>query len=361
MRILNPCLRITLLAASTCIMITGLSTRVQRKFDILGLIPNQYQFGDLYNVTNLKRFKGTQMGEKDHLKDNDKPVIKCKNVDVYTIGDSFTTMDTSFYAGNTNRHIWLGVNVDTVTLDPNKQSILIIEVIERTIQERLKPDGGRLYLEKGFQVKSAARETSKNKTGRKTLVSFWWEKFNDQINQRLEFLLFNAPFFLELKELKAALMLSWFDRTHPGAIISRDHRFLFYDIEANPESVLSPFWELADADIDTVVANMQSIRRHYQRLGFREVYFCFVPNKVTVCEPGRFKHNNQIARIESHPALQPPVLSIYKEVTRHPEWFHKSDGHWNIFGKRYWLRQVNELAYALDRTTVPDHFKLSSN
>jgi hypothetical protein len=319
----------------------GLSHSLQRKMDTLGLIPNQYRFGDLYNISNLEIFKEENLEANTSLTEADKPSKRYQNVDLYTIGDSFTTMDTSYYAGNKNFHIWLGSNVDTVRLNSGKHSLLVIEVIERTIQERLREEYKKLYIDKGFQIKGPdARHLSTQKTSSK---SFWWEKFHDGIDQRLEFMLFNFDPFLKIKEFKANTMLSLFNRTHQGALISSGHDHLFYDVEANLQSTMSPFQTLKESDIDEVVANMNSIRDYYVKLGFHEVYFCFIPNKVTVCEPNRAIHNRQIERIERHPGLQVPVLSIHREVRHHPEWFHKGDGHWNAGGKRVWLRAVNDL------------------
>lgn len=334
-------MRIGIMLASGVILWIGLSDRLQRKLYSRGFIPDQYRFGDLYNISNLEQFKETHWAETDGLGESDKPGIRSKNVDLYTIGDSFTTMDTSFYAGRRNRHIWLGTGVDTVALDPEVHSILVIEVIERTIQERLREHYAELYIHRGFQIrgKSGPVAGAASETGN----TFWKNTLNHQINERLEFLLFNSNVALQCKEMKARLMLAWFGRTHPGSLISRDRRHLFYEIEADPQSVLSPFTPLTDADIDSVAINMNRIRAHYLRAGFAEVYFCFIPNKVTVCEPGRHPHNRQITRVEQNPHLKTPLLSLNTQLSHHPEWYHKSDGHWNANGKRLWLKYVNEM------------------
>jgi hypothetical protein len=332
-------LRLFLLAVSGIILVVGLSENLQRRIFSLGLIPDQYRYGDLYNVSNLKKFKEMDMQQNTQLTEADKPAKRFDNVDLYTIGDSFTTMDTSFYAGKNNYHIWLGVNKDTARLNPNRKSILVIEIIERTIQERLKKDYKKLYINMGFQFPGER----KNIAAEKDQPSFWWDQFGHQINQRLEFLLFNFEPFLKIKELKANIMLSGFDRTHTGSLVSANRDYIFYDVEANPKNSLSPFAAVSAASIDTVVTNMNSIRDYYRNAGFEEVYFCLIPNKVTVCEPDRSIYNNQITRIEQHPGLKAPFVSVQQELRQHPEWFHKGDGHWNVHGKRFWLRHVNNL------------------
>jgi len=338
---IHSLLRLFLLVVSGLILVVGLSENLQKQIFSLGLIPDQYRFGDLYNVSNLKKFKETDIRQNTQLTEADKPAERFDNVDLYTIGDSFTPMDTSFYAGKNNYHIWLGVNMDTARLNPEQKSILVIEIIERTIQERLKGEYKKLYIKMGFQFEKKSKTI---KTVEKTdQTSFWWDQFGHQINQRLEFLLFNFEPFLKIKELKANIMLSWFDRTHTGSLVSANREYIFYEVEANPKSVLSPFAAVSPESIDTVVTNMNAIRDYYKNAGFEEVYFCLLPNKVTVCEPDRSVYNNQITRIEQHSDLKAPVLSVQHELRRHPEWFHKGDGHWNAHGKRLWLQTVNNL------------------
>jgi len=341
MKYINRLLRLSLLIVSGILLFVSLSPEMQRKIAAKGWIPDQYRFGDLYNTSNLRKFKELDFVQNRTLLPSDKPQTKYRNVDLYTIGDSFTPMDTSFYAGDKNFHIWLGVNVDTVTLDTTKKSVLIVEIIERTIQERLRKDFKMLYIDKGFQIAGQSKKAvSENKSEEK---SFWWDKFGDQINQRIEFLLFNYPVFLKFKELKSAIMLSWFDRTHTGALVSANRDYIFYDVEADKKSELSPFYKISQQSIDTVVNNINTIHDYYKNLGFAEVYFCIVPNKATVCENDRFEYNHQISRIESHPSLKTPIISIQDTIRNHPEWYHLGDGHWNIMGQRYWLKTVNRV------------------
>lgn len=338
---INKLIRYSLLFVSGIIFVVSLSPVLQRKIVAKGLIPDQYRFGDLYNTSNLLKFKEVDFAENTSLVESDKPKVRYNNVDLYTIGDSFTPMDTSYYAGDKNYHIWMGMNVDTVKLDTTKKSILVVEIIERTIQERLLKDYEALYIKRGFQIKGDKYPKAAINTDGGN--SFWWDKFGDQINQRIEFLLFNFSPFLKLKELKSNIMLTWFDRTHTGADISRNHKYLFYSVEADKKSVLSPFHEITPASVDTVAMHINTIRNYYKSRGFAEVYFCLIPNKVTVCENDRFEYNHQISLIENNPLLETPIISVQATIRKHPEWFHKSDGHWNVAGKRYWLQKTNDL------------------
>ncbi len=338
--------RIVLCSTAALVLIVGLSHKLQRRLESWGWISGQARYGDLYGFSCLRKFKEHELGQTDALEDSDKPVRRHGNVDLYIIGDSFTTMDTSFYAGDRNYHVWLEVNTDTVAPDPEKRSVLVIEIIERNIQLRLKEDYQKVFFEQGFQV--GARKMLPEKLTQKS-PSFWFCNLTEQTDRRMEYMLFNFRPILLIKELKAQLVLSLFGRTHPGAIISKNHEHLFYEAEASPKHNLSSFSVIPDSSIDTVVANMNAIRAHYRGLGFDDVYFCMIPNKVTVCEPERFQYNNQIARIERHPELQVPLLSIRHVISGHPEYFHKGDGHWNARGKRVWLKAVNRLVETLDK------------
>ncbi|WP_221391262.1 hypothetical protein [Dyadobacter sp. NIV53] len=124
MNYLNRFVRRSLLLISGVLLFVSLSKDVQRKIAAKGWIPDQYRFGDLYNTTNLKQFKEKDFEQNRMLLPTDKPVMRYKDVDLFTLGDSFTQMDTSFYAGDKNSHIWLGVNTQTVKLDPEKSHYL---------------------------------------------------------------------------------------------------------------------------------------------------------------------------------------------------------------------------------------------
>ncbi len=322
----------------------SLSTRSQRWLDRHGFIPNQYIYGDLYNVTNLRAFKETDFTVNTSLTDTDKPRKKYRDVHLYTIGDSFTDIDTAYYAGGRNSHVWIGGSsgVETV-LDKTKKNILVVQCIERVLQERLYyPDYETIYIKGGF-VEPGHQYNPEQQMPKQNEVTKWiLARFGREINQRLEFLLFNTWPFTWLKETKALLILNAFGRT-PGSIISHNKRHLFYQLEVDTAYALSAFRPIPNQRIDTLVTNLNTIRRNYMEMGFDEVYLCLIPNKVTVQEPTYGVYNHQIERIEAHPQLQPPVLSMIDTLRQHPDWYHLGDGHWNKNGKRFWLRQVNRL------------------
>ena len=354
---ISTLLRWAFLMASGGLLVVALSPEMQRWFDRRGYIPNQYGYGDLYNLTNLPGFKEPDYLVNKNLTEADKPTKRYHDVNLYTIGDSFTDIDTSYYAGNRNVHVWVGSPPPAVEpLDTTKKNILVLQYIERVLQERMYwPDYQKMYIDEGIVVATPTtpvgkRVASKNvnpadKPGvtHSGVTEWLLAQFGQEINQRLEFILFNGSLATRFKEAKAQLMLSLFGRV-TGAVISKDRKHLFYQPEADSAYILSAFRPISDQRLDTLVNNLNTTRQHYLGMGFDEVYLCLIPNKVTILDPTYGVYNHQIERIEANPRLELPVISMIDSVRQHPEWYHLGDGHWNRQGKRFWLRQVNGVA-----------------
>lgn len=340
-------MRLGFLAISGALMVVALSPPMQRWLDERGFIANQYSYGDLYNMSNLPGFKENDIATNGDLTDADKPATHYPDVDLYTLGDSFTNIDTSFYAGNRNFHIWVGDKTPQyVTLDTTRKNILVVQIIERVLQERMySPDYEAIFINGGFVPKSVAEFAEKPveaSNNLETSTSWLLTRFGEQINQRIEFLLFNSPLFVRFKEIKAQLLLSLFGRT-AGTALSTDGKHLFYQVEVDSTTSYSSFHAISDQRLDTAVTNLNSLRRHYLKIGFDEVYICLVPNKATILDPSHGNYNHQIERFEANPRLEAPVISTIDTLRQHPNWYHLGDGHWNKKGKEFWLRRVNEV------------------
>jgi hypothetical protein len=337
-----------MLVGSGGVFILALTPSAQRWLSRHKVIPDQYNYGDLYNLSNLAQFREVDYIREATLTQEDKPAKRNSTVDLYTIGDSFTHIDTSFYAGNRNIHSWANYEPTVkAVLDTTKKNILVLEFVERVLQERLYwPDYHINYIQNGivFADDEKLAPVEKVVVANKPSAPVWLQfRFGSQINQRLEFLLFNNELFLRLKEWKAALLYAVFGRLS-GVRLSSNRQHLFYEFEADSVNRASSFKHLTDQQIDTMVTNLNTIRKHYLAKGFDEVYICLIPNKVTVLEPTYGTYNHQIARIEAHPGLQAPLLSTIDTLRQHPDWYHPGDGHWNRKGKQFWIRQVNALA-----------------
>jgi hypothetical protein len=317
----------------------------QRVLARRNLIADQYHYGDLYNKTNIAQFKQYDYTTSDNLDSTDLPATKAQGVHLYTVGDSFTNIDTVFYAAEKNTHHWVGHEAKTIQLDPTKRNVLVIEIVERVLQERFRDHSWLLYAKQAYTNTHHRNTLPKPESWLKTILN---TRFGTDLNSRLEFILFNNDVALAAKELKASLLMNWFDRA-AGARLSNNQRYLFYDIETDTTQTASSFRHLSNTDIDQVVAHLNRVTQYYRQMGFEEVYLTIVPNKVTVQEPTLGTYNHQIERIEQHPALQPTVVSLFGTVRQHPDWYHLGDGHWNQQGRRYWMNKVNGLVRARPR------------
>ena len=342
------------MALSGALLVVALSPPMQRWLDRHGFIPNQYSHGDLYNMSNLPDFK-EDFALTGDLTDADKPAKHYPDVDLYTLGDSFTNIDTVYYAGNRNFHRWVGNRIPLqVTLDTTKKNILVIQVIERVLQERMySPEYESMFIHGGFVPTSttgtsgkAAPESAPKPTAlglAQPAPSWLLTRFGQDISQRIEFLLFNGPLAIRFKEAKATLQASLFGRT-TGTALSRDKKHLFYKAEVDTTTSYSSFYRISDSRLDSLVDNFNTLRRHYLNMGFNEVYVCLVPNKVTILDPTHWTYNRQIERVEANPRFEAPIITTIDTLRQHPDWYHISDGHWNRKGKKFWLRQVNNVA-----------------
>ncbi len=326
-----------------------LSPNLQRALYRRGLLPELHAFGDQYHRTHLAQFKESDFARNRTLTDADKPTQHYAGVDLYTIGDSFTEIDTSFYAGHRNAHIWLTFGQQTARLDSMKKNVLIIEILERIILERLLVwPHNNLYITNGY-LRPGQPPVEPAEV---TVPNWLFQRFNADIEWRIDATLFDYPVFVWFKELKAKLMQTVFDGV-PFAVVSADGRSVFYDVEADSLISTSSFFFVTDRQIDSVVTTINYTRDHYRRMGFDEVYYAFVPNKVTVVDPRLGSYNHLIERIEANPRRRAPLVRLYDTLKQHPDWYHRGDGHWNRLGKRYWLQRVNAVAAQWSTTPEP--------
>ncbi len=269
-------LRLVFMAASGALLVVALSPPMQRWFDQHGFIPNQYSYGDLYNLSNVPHFKEIDIVENGDLTEADKPANHIPDVDLYTLGDSFTNIDTSFYAGHRNFHRWVGNRIPLeVTLDTTRKNILVVQVIERVLQERLySPEIESMFVYGGFVPKgTSGRPTEPDISPMipEPETSWLLARFGEQISQRIEFLVFNGAISTRFKEAKAELLFHIFGRT-TGTAVSGNRKHMFYDVEVDTTSNYSSFRSITNQRLDTLVDNLNTMRRHYLKMGFNEVY-----------------------------------------------------------------------------------------
>lgn len=316
-------------------------------WNTMGLMPEKAMRGDLYGLTYLRQFKEYDFAEQSILApaNHSKNDIQ-KNTHLFLIGDSFTnSIDKSQYIAQETDFIRLGVNSKKIQLDSTKRNVLIIQNVERGIGYRLNDDQyQQTFMGTSGYFTHEIKEDLKNENAEKPALL---KDFGgNNIEDRLQAMLFNAKIFGLIKEAKAALNLNLFGRIHGKNVISKDQKNIFYLDEAGDEETVgfaSSFCNLRDEKIKEYVKNSEEITQFYKNMGFDDVYFAFVPNKVSIIAPNDDKYNHQIERLQKYHSASFKTIDIYSALVGHPEFYHKGDGHWNNKGLALFVEKVNTL------------------
>ena len=268
---------------------------------------------------------------------------KQKNTDLYILHDSYL-------ANQLKKENFIGVDTLVMSdfrgegvqfkLNKNKKNILIIECSERTIEWRTSDTAlafSKLYNEKPTS-KSSEKATEKNKL----FVDYL---FNPMIDRNIEFNLFDYEIFKPLKEIKAEINYNLFDKIPADIAISSDKKYLFLTETVDPKSSVSSFSLLMDSNIVKIVNNMNTLYRHYKKLGFTAVYFSFIPNPTTILDinrNSRWSYNYKIGRIKDNKNLLPQCIDVVTVFNNSKKQiYRKDDSHWNRYGIQLWVNEVN--------------------
>lgn len=301
---------------------------------------DKYRYGDLYGFSFLPQYKIPAV--KKVIKGPVQP--EKKTIDFYNMCDSyiwgFTPLDSLLYGVKKYQKTrWkYGDNI-IATLDTSNVNFLLIEVTERQIRSVLSDT---LYV---FTKIRSPEEAAADKFSEHESIIQKAERylFNPQIDQNLEFNLFDYSFFTPVKELKASLNQRVFGRVDPEIKISRDEEFLFYAPTVDSGVNTSSFEDIDENEIRKIVTNLNSIRQHYLNMGFDHVYLSMIPNPVSVIEPEYSNYNMLIKQIQNNKDLQVPYFDIFDEIKKNPKkYYYKTDSHWNYDGFELWLNLLNK-------------------
>lgn len=293
---------------------------------------DRYRFGDLYGLSYLPDFKKRSFEAEDlrpHYVRN-KPV---SGVHLYSLCDSYMATyllnDSLFKHADAYRFSRWDYTAKQFYLDPSKKNILLVEMVERRVRYTA-PHPETIYKHLGV-VADPSDETVEDVT-----PSSWWSThlFNRNIEQNLEFNLFEYSWFTPIKEWKAQLNYKLFNRTSPEIVVSRKRQQLYFFPTIDATDNNSSFNYLSAGEVDTLVNSLNGIYHHYRQAGFTEVYLMVPPNPVTVLEPELAPYNRLIPRLQRHQALQMPVIDVYAKLhsLRKRPVYQISDGHWSKEG-----------------------------
>ncbi|GAB3693392.1 hypothetical protein GCM10027592_13220 [Spirosoma flavus] len=326
-------LRCGVLLVAAIFWASGLSTGISYRLSDLGLITDKVRFGDLYQFSALPQFKQPwpDYSHPDRFSDT-------ASTHLYIIGDSFTLPlflnKSDFRVSHYER--W-GMGPLSFTLsDTTKRNVLLIESVERNIRQNFAtphqpaPPSFTTYQEPNWLAQLTER--------------FGKGFHRNRVESRLEAALFNHDWAFWFKEIKAQLTLNWFDRTDAQVSLSKDKKHLFYFMEADnrlPQN--SSFSPLEDAEVDSLVQNLNKTADYYRRQRFDEIYLSLIPNKASILDTNRTDYNHLIERIQNHPNLAIPVVNTYEVFRQSPRSpYLNGDTHWNCEGHATWLKLVQE-------------------
>ena len=296
-----------------------------------GITQDDYRYGDLYRMSNLAQFKA--------------PLEQCPvpqnppagNTSLIIMGDSFTEkerLEKNHFNGLNSYNRYFITDTIYIKLDTSKRNVLIIETVERHFRERFtKPFTNLQVSENQPIVKTTKEESLKEK------VLNYDVPYN---TERHESILFSSDFFLTFKEWKAWLNWKLFNRLDEKVMLSKDGKYLLYQIDAQPSGINSCFDKISEEEIKLMVENLNLTYQFYKKAGFDEVYLSIIPNKTSILGTDLGEYNHLIERIQEDSALKIPFIDIYSPYHNSRKvLYEKGDSHWNCEGKQMWLDLVN--------------------
>ncbi len=324
-------LKYTVLALVILFWAGGLSSTVGHWLYDLGLVMDDYRYGDLYRVSALPHFKT--------------PTTPCPSAnlasdtattDLYLIGDSFSEAErvsrSDFPVDHYQRIKW--EFPQQAKLNPAHRNVLLIETVERHLRD---------HFNQPIRELSVVQDT-----GRTAIIPWYKRTYQDlhraDVEERLESLLFSQDWAFWFKELKARVTLNWFDRISTGASLSLDKQHIFLNTDTDTTKRQSSFSSLTDGQVNALVDSINATADRFKRQGFDDVYLAVVPNKVTIVEPNRAVYNHLIERVQRHPGLRVPTVDVYSQYTRASQpVYQPGDTHWTCYGRELWLSEVRRV------------------
>jgi hypothetical protein len=323
----------------TCLLIAlilwggGLSSSLLHGLFKLGVVADDYRFGDLYRLSALPQFKQAPPDCSASIRSSD-----TASTHLYLIGDSFSEpqrlSQSDFRVSHFQRVAW--DYKQRVQLDPAKRNVLLIESIERHVREHFARPVNEFIVEADTTRTHAPQLPLKQRISN--------EFHRSDVEERLETALFSRDWAFWFKELKASLTLNWFSRENASVSLSNDHQHLFLRSDTDTSKTrLSSFAYIPDRDIDVFVDSLNRVAQRYRQLGFDAVYLSVIPNKASILDTTRGDYNHLIERIQQHPGLRVPTIDTYQAFKNSPQSpYLKSDTHWNCEGRARWLNLVRQ-------------------
>lgn len=295
-----------------------------------GYIGDDFRYGDLYRLSNLSGYRV--------------PVEKCNSpypgpqvpVMLYLAGDSFTEegrVNRNEYASAGYFRSFVADEEILPELVPGKK-ILVIETVERHLRGRFSEKPWRNWILQE-PVTGAPAPAHFSFSGLYQAIVDYEIPYREEMHESV---LFSNHFILRLKELKADFNYRVFGRVDPKVGVLKGE--LVYDLDLAP-GISSVYDPVPEDEIAGIVQHANATRSYYLSMGFDEVYLSIIPNKSSLLIKEDPAYNHLLERVENHPALQMPVISVWQEFTTR-NYYQKGDSHWDCAGQKVWVDKVNE-------------------
>ena len=303
------------------------------RYSLASKIPSdKYRFGDLYGFSYLRPYKQRGLFPEDLRPYYVKERFPT-GVELYAIVDSyiwsFVPNDSLFQNADAFHATRWDYTAKQYALNSTKHNVLLLEMVERRVRYTA-PDTASFYKHLRV-VDSPAKESVSD-----IYPTTWWTShvFKPNIEQNLEFNLFEYPFFTPFKEAKAWLNYQIFNRTSQDVVLSKTRKQLYYTQTVDSTESNSSFRHVRAGEVDTMVTCLNLVYAHYRKAGFDEVYLAIMPNPVTILEPHLGRYNGLIPRLQKNPKLQMPVIDVYNKLQhlKRKPIYQVSDTHWDKDG-----------------------------
>lgn len=271
-----------------------------------------------------------------------------KEINLYLHGDSYTFKipDTAFLALNRYEYAWVYNQHIQYELDSTKKNILILEHAERYITTFYSGlDLLKLVYDKqtgsGYDSIMSDMAMVEKTVLTATEGDGWLDKlFNKNINQNLEYNLFNYNGLYAPRYAKAWLNYSLFHRASGNVVVSENGNQLFINETIGRSKKTSSQYPISNDEYDGIVRNLNLLYNYYKAEGFDEVYLAMIPNPVTILQPDGY--NMLIPKLQNDARLKIKCIDIYSQYkATDTKIYRPGDTHWNSYGQQLWIDAVN--------------------
>jgi hypothetical protein len=302
-------------------------------------------YGDLYGLSYLPHFRVKDPKGQRNLISFQTP-SQFKDIDLYAMSDSYTWSlflepQLFYHVNKVQFALFSDREIIQVNLDHHKKNVLVLESSERNIRSIYQDTA---YLTRFINLNPGPHiedHLNADKTAKKIKLKF---KLKD-IDPNIEFNLWDYHFLTPIKELKAQLAYSMFNRVNHDVYVSDDQKYLLFAKTIDTVNFESAFKPIDKSELDEIINTMNRAYDYYKAKGFDEVYIAIIPNPVTILYPN-FRgnvYNQLIPLIQNNKSLKCKVIDAYtpfKSSSSHL--YSYSDTHWTFDGEKVWLSLLNK-------------------